>query len=359
MKKKLIVVMVLISALIYLGVDRNDVFYSEPIGKIIAIEETEISSTDDVHATGIQQKITVQLTNTKQKSATFVVINQSTVGQAFQERYMLNDHLFLKPIKMNNGKMVAVTISGLKRDRYMAYIGILFVLLTVFIGQKKGVMSLISVCVNALFFCLFILLYLKGYPLMLLAVIMSIALATTSIILVCGINRKSAAAIVSTLLCTTFSMGLMVAVMYFTGEKGLYFEEMEFMPHDPVNLYLVGVLIGTLGGVMDIAISMASALNEMRQTHTELPHATWVQSGFEVGKDIMGTMANTLVLAYMSGSIALMLIWFQNNVPFTYVLSHNLNLEVTRALTSSIGIVMSIPVSIFVSTFLLKKGSVS
>ncbi|MDF2989087.1 MAG: YibE/F family protein, partial [Eubacterium sp.] len=78
-----------------------------------------------------------------------------------------------------------------------------------------------------------------------------------------------------------------------------------------------------------------------------------VRSGKEIGKDIMGTMANILVFAYISGSIPMIVLWLKNGYSTFNILSYNLSLEIIRALTGSIGIVVSIPITLYISIFLL------
>lgn len=83
-----------------------------------------------------------------------------------------------------------------------------------------------------------------------------------------------------------------------------------------------------------------------------------IKSGMEIGKDIMGTMANTLVFAFISGSIPILLIWIKNSFPISYIISINFSLEIIRALTGSIGIVLSIPITLYISVIILKKNKI-
>ena len=121
-------------------------------------------------------------------------------------------------------------------------------------------------------------------------------------------------------------------------------------------MFLAGLLIGSLGAVMDVAITMTSALFSMQHTATlqEIK-----QAGQTIGKDIMGTITNILFFAYVSGAIPMMLLYFKNGLPFGYTLSMNLSLEVARALAGGIGVVSTIPISIYVSLWLMKRKQVA
>jgi uncharacterized membrane protein len=106
---------------------------------------------------------------------------------------------------------------------------------------------------------------------------------------------------------------------------------------------------------MDIAISISSSLKEIYDKNPQIERKMLINSGMEIGKDIMGTMANTLVFAYVSGSIPIILLLLRNGFPISYIININLSLEIVRALTGSIGIVLSIPITIYTSVMLLKS----
>ena len=118
---------------------------------------------------------------------------------------------------------------------------------------------------------------------------------------------------------------------------------MQFLTRPYHTVFLAGLLIGSFGAVMDVAITMTSALFSMQHTATldEIK-----QSGREIGKDIMGTITNILFFAYVSGSIPMLLLYFKNGLPFGYTLSMNLSLEIARALAGGIGVVSTIPIRI-------------
>ena len=75
----------------------------------------------------------------------------------------------------------------------------------------------------------------------------------------------------------------------------------------------------------------------------------------EIGKDIMGTMTNILFFAYISGSIPMLILYFKNASPLGYTLSMNLSLEVARALAGGIGIVLTIPIGLYITIFFINR----
>ncbi len=131
--------------------------------------------------------------------------------------------------------------------------------------------------------------------------------------------------------------------------KGVHFEEMEFMLTSPMDVFYLELVIGTLGGIMDIAVSMASSIDELVGNSPNITRKQLIHSGMMIGNDTMGTMTNTLIFAYLSGSIPLLLLLVKNNIHIGFVLNVNISLEILRALVSSIGIVISIPITLAIS----------
>src|SRR5699024_6869024 len=143
--------------------------------------------------------------------------------------------------------------------------------------------------------------------------------------------------------------------MWLTNENGLYYEEMQFLTRPYQLVFLAGLFIGSLGAVMDVAISIAAALFEMYERNNDISIQTLKKSGFDIGKDIMGTMTNILFFAYISGSIPMLILYIKNYSPLGFTLSMNLSLEITRALSGGIGIVITIPIGLYTTIFFIQR----
>ncbi len=124
------------------------------------------------------------------------------------------------------------------------------------------------------------------------------------------------------------------------------------------GLLASGMLIGALGVIMDVGISIASAVTELKSNNPSLGATELYKSGMNVGRDIMGTMTCTLVLAYAGGALPLLLLVSQ--MPSVKLL--NLDLvatEITAALTGSLGLVCTIPLTALIAAKLLQGNSSS
>src|SRR5262249_47266332 len=115
------------------------------------------------------------------------------------------------------------------------------------------------------------------------------------------------------------------------------------------GLLAAGMLIGALGVIMDVGISIASTVWEVSRADRSLTAGHLYKSGMNVGRDIMGTMTNPLVLAYAGGALPLLLLASQ--IPSTKLL--NLDLlatEVAATLSGSLGLVLTIPLTALVAS---------
>src|SRR5699024_10655907 len=112
------------------------------------------------------------------------------------------------------------------------------------------------------------------------------------------------------------------------------------------------------GAVMDVAISISAALFELYQKDHNISIQALKTAEFVIGKDIMGTMANILFLAYISGSNPMLILYFKNYLQLELNLSINLSLELARALAGGIRIVITIPIGLYASIFFIKRKRV-
>ncbi len=347
------------SALGYYFVSSNEGYYQETIAKITSVTEIKGGQSQDINGNDqelYEQQITAVLMNGSHKGEEIRLKNSASFSQVYDLKFKVNDEVFVSITEAAGRKIVSSDIIDFKRDKYIAYIALLFILLILFIAGSKGLRSLLSVIVNIVIFSVAIEMYLNKFNLLLVAPIAGIFFIMISIPLVSGINKKTASAMIGTAAGTLLSMAITLAVIQINHSVGIYYENMEFIIGlDYEQIFIIEVLIGTLGGIMDIAISISSAMEEICGKNPGIERKVLIQSGLEIGKDIMGTMANTLFFAYISGSIPMILLCLLNGYSVFTIINFNLNLEIIRALTGSIGIVISIPVTLYVSVLLLNR----
>ena len=177
--------------------------------------------------------------------------------------------------------------------------------------------------------------------------------------LVGGINAKSTSAIAGTIL----SLGAAGVLSYltmltaqltgFAGENYVFL----FSAHPELNfvsLTIATMVLATLGAVMDVAMSISSTINEIYETDNKKSVKELFISGMNVGRDIIGTMANTLILVYLGGSLPLLLLAENIDVQ-KFVNLNQVVTEVASALIGSIAIVICVPFTAIVASCLIHK----
>lgn len=270
----------------------------------------------------------------------------------------------LVAIETLEGEMVEVAIADHERDRHLLALVVLFGVVLIGLGGKKGLFSLISLgLIGVLIVYVLIPLLLRGYnPITLAVLVAAIATAFTTT-LVGGANRKALAAIVGTVggLIVAGVLAIVVGgAIHTTGLAGEEAQMLAFIPQgvafDFRGLLMAGIIIGALGAIMDTGMSISSAISEVQRANPGLRRKEYFWVGMNVGRDVMGTMANTLILAYTGGSLALLLLVQAYEVEFIRLINmDSVASEVLRALAGSIGLVSAIPMTALAAAFLAKR----
>ncbi len=122
------------------------------------------------------------------------------------------------------------------------------------------------------------------------------------------------------------------------------------------GLLFAGIIIGSLGAVTDVGMSIASAVSEIRDAQKRARPAHLTAAGLNVGRDIMGTMANTLLLAYVGGAFPLLLVLTGYEMPWLRIANMDvIATEFVRGMAGSIGLIISVPVTAVTAGFLMGK----
>ncbi|WHY39362.1 YibE/F family protein [Bacillus velezensis] len=352
-----------ISSLIF--VTHNASFYERPIAKVTKTTLEHQSDVQDMHKNKdkiFNQTITARLENGSQKGQLIHLSNQYSSSGANDQKYSIGDEVF---VSIDKGKPSNKDISGSiidkKRDKQLLLIAWVFIFTLLIVGKKQGFFSIVSLMFNAVLLSFALDLYRKhpNIGLIFICGICILIFTVISLLLVSGFHAKTYAAIAATLAGTFVSLLITYLVMLATGEKGLRYEEMQYLTRPYHTVFMAGVFIGSLGAVMDVAITMTSSVFGLYEENNGISLQALRRSGMEIGKDIMGAMTNILFFAYISGSIPMMLLYLKNDSPIGFTLSMNISLEIARALAGGIGIVLAIPASLYASIFFIKRKKAS
>lgn len=238
----------------------------------------------------------------------------------------------------------------------------LFIGIVILIGGKKGFISIVALVYTLLciIFIFLPMIYVGVSPI--LASILIVAMTTfVTMILIDGVSAKSLSAIVGTIL------GVIMAALYallfslVTHISGYNVSDIENliyvgeMTHIQIGqLLFAGILIAALGAVMDVGMSIASFLDELKHKSPEITQKELFKSGMHVGKDMMGTMTNTLILAFVGGSINTLVFLYAYHYPYLQLVNmYSLGIEIMQGLSSSLGVILAVPATSFVTSVLL------
>jgi uncharacterized membrane protein len=130
----------------------------------------------------------------------------------------------------------------------------------------------------------------------------------------------------------------------------------EAVSYDFTGLLYAGIIIGALGACMDVSMSIASALYELKEESPDISVKKMMKAGMNIGKDMMGTMTNTLILAYMGGSLVLVMLMAVTGNDLRHIVNTEMLLEeILRAISGSFGLVTTIPFTTLVASLVMGK----
>lgn len=330
----------------------NDKFYRIPLAQVTDVKEVHTKHiTDDHHNhdTKHTQRLTLKMLNGKYEGHTATLHNTYAESQADSEKFSTHNKVLLHVGK----NLKDMYIIEKKRDTLVVTLTGIFILTVLWAGKRIGIHSILSLVVNSIAVLAAIAIH-NAYPSINLFGLMSVAVILGTIVtllLVIGWNPRTGITIVSTLLGTFICVGLMQLIISLTGGNGLKFETMGFLTLPPTEVFLASVMIGSLGAVMDVAITISSGMAEILRRKPDISLTRWALAGRHIGQDIMGTMTNILLFSYLSGALPMFLIYLTNENTITYSVSMNWSLEISRAITGGIGIVLTIPITILLMQF--------
>jgi Predicted multitransmembrane protein len=253
------------------------------------------------------------------------------------------------------------------RSPALGWLVLLFVGMILVIGRLQGLKSLLGLGATALgIYKILLPGIMAGKNAVPLTIIVLIGVTIITMIFVAGFSRKSLAATLGTL------GGLVIAglLAYFFGDlahlNGLSTEEERMLLYidnikiDMRGLLFSGIIIGALGAVMDVAMSVASTVSEVKKANPEMSTFHLMGAGMNVGRDIMGTMANTLILAYTGSALPLMILFMAYKMEPICILNWEMiATEIVRALVGSIALIACIPITAFITGWLYNSAKSS
>lgn len=283
--------------------------------------------------------------------------------------YVTNYFSSLYNVRVSQGDKVSIRIdtgdSGYQVSIYNYYrvpqmLGCVaaFVLLLIVIGGKKGAKSATAliftmVCIIGILLPL----SLKGYSPLWITIFIILICNLLTFFLIDGIQTKTIIASAGSVCGVLVGAAFALAAQWMMSVTTLQTEEAETLllittttKLELKDLFLCGILIACMGAVMDVSMSIASAVAEIHSVNPQL--GTWelFRSGMNIGRDAMGTMSNTLILAFAGNSFNMLLMIYSYGIGFQQLMNTDfIAVEVIRSIAGSIGIICTVPIVAFMA----------
>ena len=323
----------------------NDAFlYDTTVVKVVDVKDSYSHEEDGPEGEKEQyydQILTVVILNGEKKGDVITLNNTYTFSGVNDERYYKGSQLM---VALNSGRDGG-NILGKKRDMYVVLFFVMFVFLLIVVSGRHGGIVLISFIVNLILLLTALHLYDQYENLLKIMMVVMVIFSVLTLMCAGGLHRKTWVAVLSTLLTIFFCWCIYMVTMK-TSER-IPYEMMDYIVNskDLADLFLAGTLMGSLGAVMDVCISISAGVSEVVTKTPDITVKALIDSIREMGYDIMGTMINVLFFTYLSGTIPILVIKIKNGYTLYHLIRFQLVFETICFLVGAIGIVLAIPVS--------------
>ncbi len=339
-------------------------------GKVIAIDESTYQGQQDVEDVPVgKQIVQVELTEGEHKGEVYTLTNN--LSYLYGTVLSVGDPVTVT-FSVTSGEVENITLADYDRTVPVLVILGLFLLITVLVGGKVGAKSLLGLAFTILcVFALLIPMLLGGAPTLSSIFLLCAYVTVVEFVILDGVNKKTVCAILGTMSGVLFAMlfGQLACRLCRVDGFKMYVAE----PHieallqikqgqDPFaslqlgDLLVGGILIAALGAVNDVAMSISSSMNELITVNPELTRRQLLRSGMNIGRDMVGTMTNTLILALVGNGLVLMIYLCSLEPSFKQLMSTAfLSVEMVQALASSIGVILAVPMSVLIGMLLFGK----
>ena len=328
----------------------NDAWlYKTPVVKITSVqtkEEGKVKGTRGTEEMQYKQIIKGKLLNGEKRGKQIALSNAYAESEVTTQHYRKGDKI-----------LVTDSYSGIKtrkRDTHFVALFGMLVLLLIGISGRKGVLTIGTILFNGIIFSIGFYCLTFEKDILWICNIMAFLFSVGTLLCLNGWNRKTFAAIVSTICVLIMIMGMFDFIVSHTAE--LDYSQMEYLGsvEYPETIFRVQVMFAGLGAIMDVAVTISSGLGEIIYKTPTVTFRQLFHSGREIGYDIMGTMMNVLLFVFGCGLIPAFLLQMNNGVRMLTILRLHIPHEICKFLVESIGIVLAIPISIFISSFFMK-----
>jgi len=322
------------------------------------VDEVPVDNSSSQEFSGTQ-KVLATITSGKYSGEQCTLVNSNTYNRGA----LCYPGTKIIALIESDGGVLTGSVYNYDRTGMVYILLAIFALAVILIGGKKGIAALYALIYTFIcIICIYIPLIYVGTNGILASVISSIIILVGSIYIINGWSGKTLCAIIGTMFGVVVSGLTALAAGIASNLSGFNMSDVESMVYisdntgvDVASLLYAGILISSLGAVMDVSVSVVASMKEIYDKTPSLTSKELFASGMRVGRDMMGTMSNTLILAYTGSATGVLLTVYSYEMPYLQIMGYNsIIVELVCGLCGTLGVILTVPIQAFVTSILLK-----
>ena len=341
--------------------------YFEAKAKVLEVGETKTVENGSMKDTVQEVKVEIlEGDYDTQEFTTNYILSYDMEGKILAYELKKGDKVWVQITKTPEGK-VSVEIENVVRQNYIYFMVILFLLSILLVGGKRGIKAIVGLIITIVaVYLIMVKGIMAGYNPIWMSVLTSlIIIVLTFIIIGGGVNKKIVTAALGTF-GGVLVAGIIASIFSYLLKLSGAGEDSILLSVNSTNLtfnfrdlIFAGIVISALGACMDVGMSIASSLDELRLKTKDMEWKELFKSGMNIGRDIIGTMANTLILAYVGSSLTLILLFLTCDFSFVQIVNkETIATDIISAISRSMGVVYTVPITAFIYGFLNRNKTI-
>ncbi len=358
-----LLIVIAILTILPTGFQKQEYKFTEGVrAKVISVNN------NGIHSTGIfklgDQSALIEIETGSRKGEQIRANNMLTGSLSVDKIFREGDKAWvLIGFDEENNINFANMIDHYRIDKEMILIGVFAVVIIIFSGYT-GVRTLLSFAFALLsIWKILIPAMLRGYNPLIVALFVGNVLTVSTLLLVAGFSKKAYAAIISAVTCSLVTCVLAIIFGNLFNIHGAVMEGAEsllyagFMNLDLTSIFQAGIYLASSGAILDLAIDISSALEEIINNSPDISKSELIKSGLNIGKSVVGSQTTTLLFAYMGSYITIMMVYVAQGTPMMNILnSKTIAAEILHTFVGCLGLVLVSPMTSVISGFIFEKG---
>lgn len=309
-----------------------------------------------------EQILHIRLVSGPHKNVEMEAVNFLTGKMELDEWYEPGQ-LILVEYQVKNGVPANAQTRGIYRLHLQIFLIALFGLLLLGLAGWTGINAILSFVISALLLWkLFFPLLLRGWPPLLTGLALTALLTSVITLGVGGISRRGLAAFAGSMLGVLFTCGLAVVfarAFALHGAVRPFAETLLYAGYynlDLTRIFIASIFVASSGAVMDLAMDIATAMDEVKHQHPEIRFGPHCLSGLRISRAVIGTMTTTLLLAYSGSHITMFMLFIARGLPLANIFNTPLvSAEILNILVGSFGLVTVAPFTVLIAGLLYRR----